>query len=139
MRGAERFSIGVEGERVDNTNVSEFIAVLKRAFPQRKGLLILTSCCLGCYTYLDDYGKGTSLVQKIATETGLTVLSPGGWAGNGSFLNRSGPSDDPDTTRLIYEHDDRLQERGESLHTRNPALIGRSYDSRNNTWYVTTP
>jgi RHS repeat-associated protein len=69
-----------KGENVDKDNAKKFAKDLKKAAPTAQ-LIVLSGCCLGCWGYAPE-----SIVRFVADETGVPVMSPGGFG----YLSGSG-------------------------------------------------
>ena len=132
---------------INETNAKWFGQQLNASFKpgSKPTLIILDSCCLGCYTKSDSGGKPVSTAQIIANETGVPVLSPGGYAA-GSFLHGGTADSQPTYHGLTrYQNWDELiaaaKKAGEnSQHVKDLiAMKDSGYDSKAGYWYLTLP
>ena len=123
---------------LDRSTLAEFVKRFKAIFPQDKkpALIVLLSCNLGNFTRMDNEKTGTSLVQALANETGVPVLSPGGFVEGQSFF--SGP---PPTVTKNYLGKSFIANFGDNTvpGMENQKVNRLAYESQNHKWYLTTP
>lgn len=121
---------------VDLTNAADFAAKLAKLKLAPNAVIILSSCCLGCYT------KGlTSVTGIVASKTGRTVFSPGGFQ-TGTFaryFTEDGFQRPGHAQSATKPGIDMTSLEGFTLYAKrqqsDPAIRKRAYQSRDDWWY----
>ena len=116
------------GTKITKNNVDELVKTIKdNANLTTPCMIVLTGCCTGNSV---SSAADPSWVQKLADDTGCTVLAPGGFM-NGGFLRKTHLGTD------IKRYGNSAPERG----TDTPGIPGNSkcYPSRDRVVYVFPP